>query len=229
MDQTEVVISDDGSKDATQLWIRWVTSVSIMSKIQEHMGLRITLKMHYVWQRVTYFADQDDIWMDNKVEVVMNALQNADFVTHDCITIDLNMNVLSKSRFEEFDIKPGFWRHLLKSRYLGCCMAFNRQLLAASLPFPANDFLIEHDIWLAAVAFAYFKVEQISEPLIYYRRHGNNASSGGFNKGYSIRVKIEKRLYRIKKLIDIYPKVKERRKMYVGHSEKIKWELPCVA
>ena len=77
-------------------------------------------------------------------------------------------------------------------------MAFNRQVLEASLPFANNDFLVEHDIWLAAVAFAYFKVSLIDELLIYYRRHGKNASSGGFNNGYSVRVKIEKRLYQKK-------------------------------
>lgn len=228
----EVVISDDGSKDST--WnivnsmgdkrIHYVENTGTHGFTHNFENALRLAKGDYI-----FLADQDDIWMDNKVEVVMNALQDADFVTHDCITVDPNMKVLSKSRFKEFDIKPGFWRHLLKSRYLGCCMAFNRQLLDVSLPFPVNDFLIEHDIWLAAVAFAYFKVTQIGEPLIYYRRHGNNASSGGFNKGYSMRVKIEKRLYRIKKLMDIYPKVKERRKMYVGVHRENKMGTPCVA
>ena len=87
-------------------------------------------------------------------------------------------------------------------------MAFNRQVLEASLPFPTNDFLVEHDIWLAAVAFAYFKVSLIDEPLIYYRRHGKNASSGGFNKGYSVPIKIYRRLYRLKCLFKIRKKIR---------------------
>ena len=74
------------------------------------------------------------------------------------------------------------------------------------------------------------KVSLIDEPLIYYRRHGKNASSGGFNKGYSMRVKMEKRLYRIKKLIDIYPNIKERRKLYVGGAQREnKMGIACVA
>lgn len=86
-------------------------------------------------------------------------------------------------------------------------MAFKKNVLNASLPFPKNDFLIEHDIWLAAIAFLYFRVELINEPLLLYRRHGKNVSTGGFTKGYSAKVKMEKRIYRLIKLIRLYPKV----------------------
>lgn len=171
----EIIISDDGSKDATQQVIesigdkriRYVKNTGTHGFTHNFENALRLARGEYI-----FLADQDDIWLDNKVDVVMKALQNADFVTHDCITVDPNMQILSQSRFKEFNIKPGFWNHLIKSRYLGCCMAFNRQVLEASLPFPDNDFLVEHDIWLAAVAFAYFKVSLIDEPLIYYRRHG---------------------------------------------------------
>lgn len=86
-------------------------------------------------------------------------------------------------------------------------MAFNRKILDAVLPFPENDFLVEHDIWIAAIAFLYFKSNVLRKPLIYYRRHGNNVSDGGFTKGYSAKVKIQKRAYRIMKLLQAYPRV----------------------
>ena len=37
----------------------------------------------------------------------------------------------------------------------------------------------------------------VSEPLIYYCRHGDNTSSGGFEKGYSMLNKVIRRGYRI--------------------------------
>ena len=156
-----------------------------------------------------FLSDQDDIWIENKVETVIGYLKNADFVVHDCTTVDADMNVLSESRFIDFNIKPGFFHHLLKSRYLGCCMAFNRQLLNTALPFPLRDDLVEHDIWLAAVGFLYFKAELIHEPLIKYRRHGNNVSDGGFTKGYSLGNKIYRRIYRLKELTMVKKKVKK--------------------
>jgi len=76
-------------------------------------------------------------------------------------------------------------------------MAFKRNVLDAALPFPRNKRLVEHDIWLAAVGLLYFKVKLIEEPLVLYRRHGNNASDGGFEKGYSLWNKIYRRVYRL--------------------------------
>lgn len=42
------------------------------------------------------------------MEVTIRALQDNDFVISDCTTVDANLNVLSKSRFDEFVIKPVF-------------------------------------------------------------------------------------------------------------------------
>lgn len=206
----EVVISDDGSKDNTKdvidslgdRRIRFFENHGTHGFTHNFENALIHAKGDFI-----FLSDQDDIWMDGKVSTIMDVLKGADFVTHDCITIDSDMNVLSKSRFEDFHVKPGFIHHLIKSRYLGCCMAFNRKLLNAALPFPQNDFLVEHDIWLAAVAFLYFKAVVLEKPLIYYRRHGGNVSDGGFAAGYPLKVKIEKRAYRLWKLMQIFPKI----------------------
>lgn len=208
--EDEVIISDDGSKDNTKKIvdslgdkrIRFIENHRKHGFTHNFENALLNAKGEYI-----FLSDQDDVWMDNKVSVMMHALKDVEFVTHDCITVDNSWNVLSESRFDDFNIKTGFINHLIKSRFLGCCMAFKRVLLDASLPFPENDFLIEHDIWLAAMAFLYFKVTIIKEPLIYYRRHGKNVSNGGFSEGYAINIKIKKRLYRLLKLAQVYPKV----------------------
>ena len=206
----EVIISDDGSKDRTKAIIDEIADKRVHYYINRgrhgfthnfENALR-NAKGDYI-----FLSDQDDIWMDNKVNRVMKALESADFVTHDCITVDAQMNVISKSRFQDFHVKSGFLNHFIRSRYLGCCMAFNRKILDAIVPFPKNDFLVEHDIWIAAVAFLYFKAKVLREQLIYYRRHGNNVSDGGFTKGYSMNIKIQKRVYRLFKLLQVYPRI----------------------
>lgn len=221
----EVIISDDGSRDKTLDVINSIADERIHYYVNNgkhgfthnfENALR-QAKGNYI-----FLSDQDDIWMDNKVHMIMNALQTTDFVTHDCITVDAQMNVISESRFDDFNVKAGFVNHLIKSRYLGCCMAFNRKILDAVLPFPENDFLVEHDIWIAAVAFLYFKSKVLKEPLIYYRRHGNNISDGGFTKGYSAKIKIKKRAYRILKLLQAYPHVSKVKRIYRSNiSEKM--------
>lgn len=207
----EVIISDDGSKDLTEdvvksfndTRIRFVYNNGTHGFTHNFENALRLAKGDYI-----FLTDQDDIWMDRKVEVMSKYLKDYTFVTSDCITVDGDFNVIQQSRFKEFNLKPGFIRHLIKSRFLGCCMAFRRELIEAALPFPENDFLVEHDIWLAAVAFLYFNAKLIEEPLIYYRRHGNNVSEGGFTKGYPMTIKLKKRIYRLVKLYQIRKKVR---------------------
>ena len=208
----EVVISDDGSKDRTKEIIESIHDSRIhyiVNQGKHGFTRNFENALRHARGDYIFLSDQDDIWLENKVSIVMDALQSADFVTHDCITGNNEFQILSESRFQDFHIKAGFLRHLIKSRYLGCCMAFRRSLLDAALPFPKDDSLVEHDIWLAALAFLYFRVTLIHSPLIYYRRHGNNASDGGFSDGYSMPVKIRRRLYRCWNLLLRYPSVKK--------------------
>lgn len=206
----ELIISDDGSKDNT---------IKIIEKFKDsRINLYINKGLHGFSHNfenalknakgdIIFLSDQDDIWFDKKVEKTLEVLSTYDMAISDCITINEKKEIIQKSRFENFNIKPGFINHLIKSRFLGCCIAFNRKVLEASLPFPLRDDLVEHDIWLVAVAYKYFNVKLIREPLIYYRRHGNNVSDGGFEKGYSLFNKIYRRIYRLEQLYKIKNKV----------------------
>ncbi|WP_083579640.1 glycosyltransferase family 2 protein [Fibrobacter sp. UWR3] len=208
----EVVISDDGSSDQTLDVINSLKDDRIKVFLnQGPHGFTHNFEnaLKHACGDYIFLSDQDDVWKPRKVAIVMEALQRVDFVITDNTTVDGDFNEIQKSRIDAFNLQLGFWRHLLKSRFLGCCMAFRRNVLEASLPFPENDFLVEHDIWLAAVAFLYFKSELIADSLIYYRRHGKNASEGGFTKGSSLKVKIQKRIYRLYHLLAIRKKVKK--------------------
>ncbi len=206
----ELIISDDGSSDQTCSEINKINDKRIKliyNKGRHGFTHNFENALKHAKGDIIFLSDQDDIWMENKVKITTEKLRNCDCVISDCVTVDDDMNVLQKSRFKEFNIKNGFFRHLIKSRYLGCCMAFKKEVLDASLPFPKNDKLVEHDIWLAAVALMYFKTELLYEPMILYRRHQNNVSDGGFDKGYSLSNKVFRRLYRLEKLISIRGKV----------------------
>lgn len=211
----EIVVSDDGSKDQTIELINSLNDDRIKVLVnQGPHGFTHNFEnaLRHASGEYIFLSDQDDVWTQDKVSETLKALSRVDFTISDCTTVDAGMNELQKSRVDYFDLKLGFWRHLIKSRFLGCCMAFRRNVLMASLPFPKNDFLVEHDIWLAAVAFCYFKSEIIRKPLIYYRRHGKNVSEGGFGKGYSFFVKMQKRVYRLWYLAKIRNRVIKIRK-----------------
>lgn len=198
--EDELIISDDMSSDKT---------ISLINSFQDS---RVKIYMHesnhgfvhnfenalsYAKGDIIFLSDQDDEWMPNKVEETLKALKDVDFVVSDCITVDQNNRILSISRIEDFNIKTGFWNLMFRTRYLGCCMAFKKRVLEAALPFPPNAFLVEHDLWIAAVAERYFKTALIYKPLIRYRRHGGNVSSGGMGKGGSMPNKVYRRIYRL--------------------------------
>lgn len=209
--EDEVIISDDASTDMTLEVIAQINDERI--KVYHHTcnhGYTPNFEnaLKYAKGNYIFLADQDDEWLPGKVEKMLEALKNADFVVSDCITIDDSDTVLDQSRFKTYHIKKGFWRLMIKTRYLGCCMAFRRCVLDAALPFPANSFYIEHDLWLAAVAECYFRVVLVPQALILYKRHEGNASDAGMGKGYPLRIKILRRMYRLQQLWLIRSRVK---------------------
>ncbi len=208
----ELVISDDLSNDNTINILKNINDNRI--KIYYNYGIHGFVKnfesaLKHANGDYIFLSDQDDIWMSNKVKLTMEYLTKYDFVVSDCVTINSKGDIISSSRFFDYKVKKGFWHLMIKTRYLGCCMAFKRNVLEACLPFPTNTYYLEHDLWIAAVAERYFHTELIKTPLIKYRRHGNNVSTGGNGKGYSFKVKLLRRLYRLKCINSIKNKVKK--------------------
>lgn len=204
----ELIISDDGSTDETLEIINSYkdSRVKLYANTGKHgCSGNFENALNKAAGDIIFLADQDDIWNKDKVLITLEYLKNYDFVVSDCVTVDEDMNILSNSRIKEFNLKTGFWRHFIKARYLGCCMAFRRTVLESSLPFPSNPLLVEHDIWIAAIAEAYYRVKIIPQPLISYRRHSSNVSDGGFEKGYPLGNKIIRRLYRLGCVISRFP------------------------
>jgi hypothetical protein len=65
-------------------------------------------------------------------------------------------------------------KNLWRNSYLGCCMAFQRQVLDYVLPFPAS--VPMHDWWIGLMVNLRGRVRFVNEVLVRYRRHGDNAT-----------------------------------------------------
>lgn len=196
----ELIVSDDHSTDQTLQIVRQVGDPRVRI-ITHESNLGYTKNFEAALSEATgeyiFLSDQDDVWLPGKVTKSLLALEYSDLAISDCRTTDSSLSILSESRFEDFGIKTGFFRHIVRTRYLGCCMAMRSEILPAVLPLPARADLVEHDTWISAIGECYFRVELIREPLVLYRRHGANTSLGGFDKGYSIANKLVRRVYRL--------------------------------
>ena len=126
--------------------------------------------------------------MENKVNICLEILQENDLVLHDCCVVNKDNSVLSDSYFRLNNSSPGILKNIVKNSYLGCCMAFNTEVLKRALPFPKSE--IPHDIWIGLIAEHYLKVNFCSDILVRYRRHESNLSPSGEKSRNSLKYKV---------------------------------------
>ena len=202
----EIVISDDGSTDQT---------IKLIQSFEDERIKVLTYKQHFDYSKfylssyyyatanfynalkyaqgeIIFLADQDDIWVENRVSVFMEALKRADFVTSNFSIINEVDELIDESYYNENPYNNLNFIKILKNLpFRGCCSAFKRDVLQAALPFPEKLFL--HDCWIGLNAcFNNFKIEFIETPLLLYRRHSNNVSD--LNSPNNLLFKISYRL-----------------------------------
>ena len=125
---------------------------------------------------IIFLSDQDDVWLPDKVEKIRAAFRDREVmaVLHDAKIVDEHLNETAPSFFKIRGSSTGFFKNLWRNSYVGCCMAFRREMVEKILPFPENIYM--HDYWIGATAEVLGKVELIREPLILYRRHSANVT-----------------------------------------------------
>lgn len=182
--EDEIIVSDDGSTDETlDIIERFNDSrIKVFKYRQNEQNLANHYKVTANFQNALmqakgdyiFLSDQDDIWLPNKVEKIMQFLQQDNFVHSNAVIADENLNKIGEMN----DCRPykkGFWKNLYKSSYLGCTCAFSKKIKNYVLPFPAK--LIGQDYWIGLLSELKFNVVYIQEPLILYRRHDSNVSN----------------------------------------------------
>ena len=126
---------------------------------------------------IIFLCDQDDVWLPNKVESCLKEFENgALLVLHNAKVSDSELNVKEESFFQSHSSSVGFLKNLLRNSYMGCCMAFSKELKKYILPFPEK--IPMHDQWIGLNAERVGKVSLIEEPLIIYRRHSETVTGG---------------------------------------------------
>lgn len=204
----EIIISDDHSTDRTIKLIQDYNDERIRIFINKKKGYTsnfINALSKSIGDYI-FIADQDDVWLPEKVEITLEFLinKNVDLVISDCTVVDKNLKIIHKSFFDTRGSKFGLFQTIKKSGYLGCCMAFKRCVYTRSVPFPTNYKYMPYDFWLGLIGYAFFNVASINNKLILYRRHCSNSSDGGFRSTSSMFFKGAFRAYAIIKLVSNY-------------------------
>lgn len=178
--EDEVIISLDPSTDGTIDIIKDYCLKDFRVRLCRGSGNGVIKNFEnaikHCRNEIIFLADQDDVWKSDKVEKVLRAFKNPEVmvVLHDSEVVDEKLNVLQPSFFDIKQCKPGIIRNIIKNSYIGCCMAFRRKCVKYFLPFP--DKLPMHDQWIGLCCEVLGKACFINEPLLMYRRHGENLS-----------------------------------------------------
>lgn len=193
----ELIISDDSSTDHTidiiksydDERIKLIPNQVFKSPV---FNLENALKMtegDYI-----FLADQDDIWLPNKVFVMKKYLKKHSAVVSNCQLINSNEEIVEINTFSLYKSGRGFFKNLVRNSYMGCCMAITKELKNQVLPFPSR--IAMHDSWIGLNAELLGKPYFCNEVLIQYRRHENTCTSTRGQKSklsflYKIQYRIE--------------------------------------
>jgi len=182
----ELIISDDSSTDGTTDLIKTYgnTQIRLLEDCNFHSPV---LNFENALKKATgnyiFLSDQDDMWMSEKVAVMIKYLKDYDVVVSDCIVINSDGSTLYPSFQDLMKAKKGFIRNFIKNGYLGCCIAFRKEMLDYFLPFPKG--IAMHDIWIGLISELFANVIFIPDKLLLYRRHEGTLTSKGLKSNFS--------------------------------------------
>ncbi len=188
---SEIVVSDDGSRDRTVELVRSIAAtapasvpVSVLDRGNLGISKNFERAVTACTGDVVVLCDQDDRWHDGRLAALVSALE-ADpglaLVHTDARLVDEDgrplgatlLQALEYSDAERDDEASGraFSVLLRRNVVTGATAAFRRSLLEFALPFPEEWV---HDEWLALIAAATAEIRLLDEPTVDYRQHGAN-------------------------------------------------------
>ena len=186
-------IRDDGSNDNTIEIIRHYAKAYYdrITYIEDQIGRGAKdayawLLEHYACSDYTAFADQDDVWMPDKLSVALETMREAErqygniplAVHTDLQVVDENLDEISPSFWHYSNINPQWINtnpHYLAicNTATGCTMLINRNAVDATLPFKNEAYM--HDAWIALkIVVSGGRLIAVNKPTIKYRQHGDN-------------------------------------------------------
>lgn len=183
----ELIICDDVSTDRTwEILLEYAEKDSRIKPYRNEQNLGFLKNFEKALTLCTgdfiALSDQDDIWLPEHLEVLLNGIGEKMLAVGDAEIIDASGyrsgHLLSKSLnlgvVPDDDLKKAYYIFYYRSPYHGMAMLMRREFLAKMLPIPQE--IIYHDIWIGSLACFYGGLNYLSVPVTLYRRHAASIS-----------------------------------------------------
>lgn len=191
--EVSLFIRDDGSTDNTLEIIKSYLNDKRVKLFVDGRNLRpglsfLTLLSKVISEEPVYeyysFADQDDVWLEEKLDAAVKSINDADKPILYCS----NQIIFHDGKQEgcKFLKQPkiSLMRSVSVNDFYGCTMVFNRKMgeLVDSTKKPSDYFLLKrnHDAWFMLLALIKGEVIYDNNAYIKYRIHNHNTV--GLNK-----------------------------------------------
>jgi glycosyltransferase involved in cell wall biosynthesis len=190
----ELLVADDGSTDETLSILKRYGAGLTLVAVDRVGGVVSNFERVIAAATcdVVVLCDQDDVWLPGRLDLIREALQGCSLVVLNGQVVDADLHPSGVTVFESVGVRRGFFKNLAKNSFVGCCMAFRRELRDRVLPFPVG--VPWHDWYIGLVAELLFSIERIDQSTLLYRRHGGNFSPTGEKSSNGVGTKILLRL-----------------------------------
>lgn len=183
-------VRDDGSRDGSAALLKVFAEQDERIRLLEVPGnnLGVVASFNRALQQVPadaryiMFADQDDVWLPQKIEYTLSAMMLGEQTSSRPMLVHTDMTVVNEALAP---IAESFWefahinpevtslpRLLVRNVVTGATLMINSALRERVGEIPAKAAM--HDWWIACVASAFGNLIAVSTPTMLYRQHGLN-------------------------------------------------------
>ncbi len=177
-----LIVSDDGSTDGSQDIVKEYASRDSRILLIENDGVHgfkgnFSNAVNHATGEYVAFCDQDDIWTQDHLEVLLDGIQGYDVCSGNAHLVDAQGNdmgrcMLSDRSYALFDPKTIFYHLTFNNIFQGTAMMCRTQFVRECMPLP--DCVRFHDYWLALNASINDRANYVNKVVLEYRQHGDN-------------------------------------------------------
>lgn len=211
----DIIIQDDCSTDTTMEILNSYKTFSNIKVFQNTKNLGYVKNFETVLQKSTgdfiAICDQDDIWETDKIEILLNEIEDSSLIYSNSMLVDSQGNSLNKTLSQK--LKNNFINSHTALNFLydnsvsAHAVLFQKELLKYIIPFSKN---IYFDTWIAATASSYSSIKYIDIPLVKYRQHETNTLANTPKKNKNIKKEVLNKVQKKSKEVeDILEKIEE--------------------
>jgi len=200
----EVIVVDDASSDDTAAVVAAMGDPRILLQCStQNMGhvRAFESAIRAASGEYILLADQDDVWTDGRVELMLDSLSRRPVVAGN-FTLFGTRSGQPGQRLSASDSGAGL-RNLVgilagKRAYFGSAMGLRRDLIPILLPIP--DYVEAHDLWLATVGNLVGGIEHRDESVLLRRLHEGNLTA---DRRRPLRTILASRLHMLRAMLEI--------------------------